>query len=381
MKEIDVKKIKIGLITTLNTNIGDDFIRDGICLFLSKIYHKRLIEFVPINKHQPMTVYPRWHPCHWTERLPRGKRYARLAKKLFSQIGRSRFDDCQLIVQCGAPVFWQGCHRAEWAEPLWHQVVGRLSQIVSVLNLAAGSCYPWERQPTAIEDPKDNQFLKKIMGYCDLTTVRDVLALQLCTSLNASVPFIPCSALLAAWGLRGPMEDSGPILINYMRGGGHYDWNQGIDPRAWKDKVKSLISRLEKRHQLAFLCHNQKEYDEAGELAVNLPRLWPKNSQEYFAQVFTAKGALCNRMHAAVGLAGLGISSVTVGTDTRLLMVASLGLPIHYVKEATVDLLEEELENLMAARAQERERLKALQTETLHNYIKVVSESLTEFPI
>ncbi len=41
-----------------------------------------------------------------------------------------------------------------------------------------------------------------------------------------------------------------------------------------------------------------------------------KTPQEYFEAVTTAKAALCNRMHAAVGLAGLGIPAIAVGSDT-----------------------------------------------------------------
>ena len=46
---------------------------------------------------------------------------------------------------------------------------------------------------------------------------------------------------------------------------------------------------------------------------------------------------MCNRLHAAVALAGTRDSPlVSVGTDTRLLMVAAIGLPYRYVKDARV---------------------------------------------
>lgn len=54
--------MKIGLISTINTNIGDDFIRQGICLLLKKVFKNHEIEFININKHTPLTVYPKWHP-------------------------------------------------------------------------------------------------------------------------------------------------------------------------------------------------------------------------------------------------------------------------------------------------------------------------------
>jgi hypothetical protein len=376
------KMLRIGLITTVNSNIGDDFIREGICLVLRQVFRGRDLEFVPVHKHRPMTVYPGWHPCRWTELLPRGRRYAyTLAGGLFSRLGHSRFDDCDLIVQCGAPVFWPGCHSAEWAEPLWRQVLGRLSRRLPVLNLAAGSCYAWERQPSGMDDPLDRDYMQRILGYCRLTTVRDVLAQKLCASVGVRVPLVRCSAFLAALGRRSALEDSGPILINYMPGGGHFDWDQHIDAGAWRKTVQDIMMRLQQRHRLVFLCHNRKEYEAALDLDADIPRIWPQTPQEYFEAAATAKAALCNRMHAAVGLAGLGIPSIAVGTDTRLLMVAAVGLPHHYVKGLRAARLEEELEGLVAARRSHQERLLAAQDQTFSTYTTLVTQALEGLPV
>jgi len=373
--------MRIGLITTLKTNIGDDFIREGICLILQEVLKKDDIEFVSVNKHQPLTVYPNWHPIHLkkiTRYLPKGQFFAnRLLQQFAPKLTLSRFDSCNLIVQCGAPVLWPGCHRCDWAEPLWHQVVGRLSQRIPVFNLAAGSCYPWERQPSHIDNSDDEQYLKTILAYCRLTTVRDTLAEQLCRSLGTETPMIPCSALLAARNHMCTAErNNGVVLINFMHGGGHYEWNQGIDPSVWHATVKTLMGRLKKRHRLAFLCHNEAEYQLAQHLDPTLPRLWPKTSHEYFAMVSEARVALCNRMHASIVLAGLGIPSVAVCTDTRLLMVDAIELPCFYVKEVSVDQLEGEIEDLLAHHRQEQERLFALKTETWNRYVRTVAEAL-----
>lgn len=372
--------IRIGLITTLDTNIGDDFIREGICLVLQEVFKGHEIEFIPINKHQPLTVYPDWHPLHLAK-LPRylprgGHRVSRLIERCASKLKHSRFDVCDLIVQCGAPVLWPGCHRCEWAGPLWHDVVRRLSRCIPALNLAAGSSYPWEQQPACITNPDDAQYLKSILGYCRLTTVRDTLAQCLCASLGTQTPFIPCSAFLTARGHVTIRQDSGVVLINYMEGSGHYDWGQRIDPSVWRETVKTLIGRLQTRHRLAFLCHNKAEYDLAQDLDPTLPYLYPKTSQEYLSLVSEAKVALCNRMHASVALAGMGIPSIAVCTDTRLLMVDAIGLPCLYVKEVSVDQLEDGLENLLTDRCQERERLLALQLRTWNEYVKAVVNAI-----
>ena len=373
--------IKIGLITTLTTNIGDDFIREGICHVLAEVFKGERLEFVSINKHKPYTVYPAWHPIHVIDvayRLPVGQNFMRQSVgRLFSKIGLSCFDDCNLIVQCGAPVFWPNCSQNEWAQPLWHEVVGRLSQKVPVLNLAAGSCYPWEKQPTTIDPPEDIKYIQAILGYCRLTTVRDKLSQTLCKSLGRDTPLIPCSAFLAARGRRAHITGSGYILINYMTGGGHYSWEQGIDNGKWEETVKTLIARLGKRHRLALLCHDEQEFSLARQLVPGLPVFFPKTQREYFDCVSEAKYAICNRMHASVAMAGLGIPSIAICTDTRLLMVSQIGLKTYYVKDTGADVLEDEIERAVNLLKTEQERLLGLQNETWENYISIIKETLS----
>lgn len=374
--------IRVGLITTLGTNIGDDFIREGICRVVRRVFDGQKVRFVPVNKHRPLTAYPGWHPARLAalaRRLPRGRAAAsRLVGRMASPLGRSVLDGCRLIVQCGAPVFWPGCHRCEWAGPLWRDVVGRLHARVPVLNLAAGSCYPWQSQPDEITDGNDARFLRSILGWCRLTTVRDALAQRLCAHLGARVPMIPCAALLAAGAAQRADGGGARVLMNFMDGGGHYEWGQGIDPAEWTGTARALVGRLKAWHSVAFLCHDKAEFDRAGELDPELPRVWPKTVEEYFRLCSGAGAAVCNRMHAAVGLAGMGIPSVAVGTDTRLLMVDALGLPCFYVTKTNVELLEDAVEGLLSARESERDRLLALRSETWDRYVEAVSGEVLE---
>jgi glycosyltransferase involved in cell wall biosynthesis len=82
---------------------------------------------------------------------------------------------------------------------------------------------------------------------------------------------------------------------------------------------------------------------------------------------------VCNRLHAAVALASVGIPSVSVGTDTRLLMVAAIGLPYRYVKDVDTELLEDAIETLLEHRNDERDRLLELREWTWSRYIDEVA--------
>jgi hypothetical protein len=371
--------MRIGLITTLDHNIGDDFIRIGLLKVIEKVLAGQQIEYVPIHKHRPYTVYPNWHPvrvAELTQLLPRGKtRAANLIGSVLATPSLSKFANCAAVVQCGAPVLWPGCHDNEWTQPLWHQVVGSLHKRVRVFNLAAGSCYPWERQPATVEDRDDAKYLAAIHGYCRLTTVRDRLSRELFDSIGCPVPHLPCSALLAAGEPKNGLNADGPILINYMPGGTPNDCGQGVDASVWRETMQTLVARLKQRHKLAFICHNEAEWRAATEIAGGLPCYLPKSVSEYFEMASGAKAGIVNRMHAAVGMAGLGIPSVAIGADTRLLMVEHIGLPFYYLKDATTASLEEKLEGLLAKRADERDRLLTLRQETMRNYVEAISHA------
>jgi hypothetical protein len=162
-----------------------------------------------------------------------------------------------------------------------------------------------------------------------------------------------------------------------MAGGGHYDWEQGINAGDWENAIRKVIHDLGKRHKLAFLCHDEKENSLAHELNANIPVFFPKSPTEYFDCVSHAKFGICNRMHASVGMAGMGIPSIAVCTDTRLLMVAELGLPVHYVKDVDAGILEEESENFLKELRSEKERLLALKESTRRRYLSAIRDTLS----
>ncbi len=328
-----------------------------------------------VNKHWPLTVYPGWHPAHWMEIItPRGSRtVSNNVGKLVYRAGMSKFDNCDLIVQCGGPVIEENCHRATWAVPIWHQVIGRLYQRIPVFNLAAGSWYPWEHQPVRIENNQDQAYIKKILDYCRLTTVRDSLARDLCHTLGYDVPLVLDTGFLAGKHYESNLSDDDLILINYMPNGGHRTWGDKEVKVKWRQTILEVIKYLKRHHRLAFMCHNESEYNVASNIDPDIPRFWPDTPSAYFKIATGAKAAICNRMHAAVGMAGMGIPAMAICTDTRLKMVEALGVPCFYAKEVTSEQLIVTIEDLLNNRHKEKERLKKLQSDTWNQYIELLS--------
>jgi polysaccharide pyruvyl transferase WcaK-like protein len=373
--------MRIGLITTLNTNIGDDFIREGICRVLRQLSPDEPIEFVTINKHEPMMLYPRWHPLRML-RAPFWRRckirnVASMFSYLFTGLGFTAFDSCDAIVQCGAPVYWPECATTTaWRKRIWREVIQRLHERIPVINIAAGSCYPFERMPLEFETPADAHYARWLHRLCSATTVRDPLAQKLLKNAGCAAELIPCSAFLFTSPDQSRPDPDGPVLINYMPGAGHYDWKQNIQGERWEKTVRELIQRLETRHRVVMLCHDETELAHARRIAPQCEAILPRSYREYASLVGNAQAAVCNRLHASVALAGMGIPSVAVGTDSRLLMVSQLGLPAHYVKDVTVELLESDVAKAIANRAFIAQRLERLQTATREQYAELFLRTL-----
>jgi len=273
-------------------------------------------EFVVINKHDPAGVYPAWHPVYWTRFLPKGRiRAAEALSTLFSRFGGSRVDRCDLIIQCGTPVYWRGCHHAEWAKVIWRDVLDRLSEKIKIVNLAAGSCYAWENRPDEIEDVRDAEYIRSIHRCCRVTTVRDPLAHRLLNRLGLDTRLIPCSALLAGRNYR-QTETADRVFVNYMKIGGHFEYNQSIDPARWHNVLKDALNELSARHRITLICHNQNEYQLAQTAFPEYEAVLPRSVEEYFETARTGIAGIFNRLHASVAFAGLiPILSQDVGVD------------------------------------------------------------------
>lgn len=364
------------MITTLSTNLGDDIVRSGIVNCLRRASPGTRFDLILVNKHRPMQAYPPWHPARIADKLPCGKATAaNMASVVLHHFGRHCFRDCDLIIYCGSPIMWNGCAKVEWAIPLWKHIVMPMSNDIPVLNLASGSCYPWESLPATLAPGKDRDFLESVFSACDINVVRDTLAHDLAQPFRMQRPVeaLPCSALL--WH-EGPSRRNGSadtIFLNYMEGGGHFDFDQGIEPTAWRDTFTVLIKHLQSKHRLSFICHDEKELAWAAALAPALPRHLLRRPVDYLNIAARARAAICNRLHACMALASLGVPSVAVGTDSRMLMLDQASIPALYVKKAEHKMIELTLDQLLNKEMEERQRLADLKERTFASYEKLLA--------
>ncbi len=167
--------MKATIITTINHNVGDDFVREGI-KYLFKEVLKDKIEFSEIHKHSPITAR---YGFEWF-------RYYRLSKYFDSilpiNISSDRISEADIVIQSGAPVYW--CHPSlslhcpdnEWFKALIGKRFSESKQLL--FNLAAGSCQKYHSDGSEFCE-RCKEYANNFAELSSLTTVRDNLSLKL----------------------------------------------------------------------------------------------------------------------------------------------------------------------------------------------------------
>lgn len=368
--------MKISLVTTIHTNIGDDLIRVGVERLLDAAVGGARPTYERINKHAPWTLFTRRpHAQHAIARLPYGKRrvteyVSHASRRLGASTAVSGAD---LVVQCGTPIVWPGCAYAEWQRPLWEDVLRRPGA-APALSVAGGSCYPWTRRDDFELSAEDERAIRVMADTAEFVSVRDPLVAQIISKFAPSPAVFPCAATHAAQGERS-RGDAEALMLNVMPRGGHFTWGQALDSTKWLESVDALVSVASAQHRIVFMCHSEDEFQLASQRWPHHEIAFPQSTSEYLAVCRSVRIAIVNRMHAAVALAGLGVPSIAIGTDTRLLMVEQTGQQIAYLGDVGADELVAALENLSESRDSRRRRLIELEETSFQRHVDSIRQA------
>ena len=352
---------KIAFFTTLNRNVGDEFIREGVRAILDAAK----VEYDPyfICKHTPATVT-----------TPSPEETGEVADKYW---------DADVVIQAGAPVYWHFHEgrstslKAEWQEWFWEQrVLGAPQREHPLfLNLGAGSCLPWGDVGDAfVADAACVDFARRAGTRAALTTVREAVASSMLERLQVPHFAMPCPAFLAGARHDYRRQAEGPIGVNLMPLGGHFDLNAGFDQTQWLEDCLQLLARLRSLNQVFFVAHNAEEEKFLGMLREpGEPVFCGAHWRAYLETYGQCSMVVANRVHGAVCAAGLGVPAMIVGNDTRAEIGRFIGLPIHRSGHVRAAALFESAERLWRNRAVESERLRALRDATLARYVEAVA--------
>lgn len=352
------------LISTENHNVGDDFVREGILCLLREVLGP--FEASVIHKHFPAAARGPW----WTRmdqatrslpnRLDWRGRLARLADLLPMNTATDRVLGSDLVVQCGAPVYWKNewstCARTEWFAPLIEKRWRRIQDHAPLLNLGAGSCQAWGSDGTEIvADAECHAFIDRFTRWSSLTTVRDALAQRVLHQCGHEVPLLPCPSIFAPGSLGLPDTNAGEyIALNYMPLGGHYDLAGRGDAarQQWEDAFCAAARQLAQQQDCLLICHDRAELAAAARLLPELPRFHSTDWRDYLRAYSRCRIAVVNRVHGAVVTAAMGRRVLLTGNDTRLLMAAEVPgitiLPVHEVADSFAGRVAD-LQNMPAA--------------------------------
>jgi len=356
---------QVCLISTVNHNVGDDFVRTGILSLLKAVLGD--LGTTVIHKHFPATARGAfWQQVHGLthglkNRFDWRGRLSRAVDLLPFNASRDQVLSCDLLVQSGAPMYWKNrwssCARTEWFTPLVEKRWRQISQHVPLLNLGAGSCQAWGSDGSEIvSDPDCRSFVDVFTRWSSVTTVRDRLAQSIVRQCGHEVPLLPCPSIFAPGALNIQGRPGEYIALNYMPQGGHYDLaGQGAGARRkWEDVFCKMARGLSRRQACLLICHDREEERQAGRLLPEIPRFYSGDWREYLQAYSRCSSAVVNRVHGAVVAAVMGKQVLLTGNDTRLLMAAEIpGVTVLPVQEAW-DSLDELVADLLRMPAREQ---------------------------
>ena len=380
--------VKVSIITTVNHNVGDDFVREGIVYLLKKLLGP--IELELIHKHLPITTRPEFARLHSTG----------LRRKLFRTHSKIVLKGTQLVdtlvpvfpwsdkvsksdilVQSGAPVYWVhaggDCAHNEWWSPLierrWKAgVAGR-----PFLNLAGGACQHWDSDGKEFADRSDVlAYIREFFDLTKLTTLRDELSLRILGLAGRTAELLPCTSIFAVDRL-GVIPSKGEyVVLNYMPAGGHYLLGQPIDAALWEQRFVTFAQEIAKHDRCILVCHDQKELNAARRLLPEMETFYSDSYEDYLRFYAKAHWGLMNRVHGAFALASLGKPAAVVGSDSRAKMASVIGVPAVFVNDATPAWLQKQATCLPERTTVFAKEMATLKSESERRYLQLLKAAL-----
>ncbi|MGE5804490.1 MAG: polysaccharide pyruvyl transferase family protein [Ignavibacteria bacterium] len=369
----------VTFITTVEHNVGDDFVREGIKYLLRQVLYGKEIIFQNIHKHSPITAR---HGFEWFKNLRISKfnfPSQKLDKLLPLQLTKDKILEADLVVQSGAPVYW--CHKefgSHCADNEWYDVLIRRRLMkktkVKLLNVAAGSCQEFKSDGSEFKEcPRDMDYIKEFYSASSLTTVRDKLAQNVLASAGLSSELIPCPSIFAIdeYGLK-PGEKK-YLIMNYMNIGGHYTFGKKIERSRWLKELKSFYDYIKNKEEVLFVCHNKKELSDAQLIDPEAKTFYSDNFLDYMKIYANAKYGIMNRVHGAFLMASYGAPSFVIGNDSRATMTNEIGLESMFINDVDLQILLNKYEALKKAGSTFKTKFDSIKKDAYDRYFSVFS--------
>ncbi|MCD4691923.1 MAG: polysaccharide pyruvyl transferase family protein [Calditrichales bacterium] len=366
---------KICFITTVNHNVGDDFVREGIIYLFKQKFKNTTLNFELIHKHSPITTR---HGFEWF----RNYRFSKYVDQFLPlSITKDKVLEADILVQSGAPVYWchpeiggPHCYANEWFEPLIKRRYLERNFKIPFLNLAAGTCQRYDSDGGGFNSCKFCQdYIKELQGLTKVTTVRDKLAKKVLNNMGINAPVIPCSSIFAC-ELHG-VNPKNPeyVALNYMSGGAHYVFGQKIEFEKWENNFKRFYKTISRFEKCIFVCHNQDEVMNAKKIDSNANIFISHDYKDYIKFYSKAKFGIMNRVHGAFLIASFGRPAVLIGNDSRVKMSEEITLSHTFVNNADLNWLLEQYEYLKNGGDNYSQKFNGIKKKAYNDYQEALS--------
>jgi len=375
----------VTFITTINHNVGDDFVREGIKYLIKQVLKRKDLYFQNIHKHSPITVR---HGFEWFKdikitkfRIPSEKLDALIPIGLT----RDKILEADIVVQSGAPVYW--CHKdhnSHCADNEWFDVLIRRrflkNKKAKLLNIAAGSCQEFNSNGNEfIQCGKDIKYIKEFYSIADLTTVRDKLAQKVLELIELDVQLIPCPSIFAIDEKSLKAQEKKYFIINYMKGAGHYTFSKKIDSGKWFNDVKKFYTYVKAKEDVLFVCHNKMEVIDAKKIDPKAHIFYSRNYFEFMQVYAKAKYGIMNRVHGAFLMASYGAPSLVVGNDSRAKMTSEIGLESVFINDVDTKILIDRYEKLKDSQSNFQLKIESIKARAYDDYYSILSKVLSDY--
>ena len=375
----------VTFITTVDHNVGDDFVREGIKYLIKQVLTQTDLHFQNIHKHSPITVR---HGFEWFKNIKISK-YAFPSQKLdvLLPLGltKDKILESDIVIQSGAPVYW--CHKeygSHCADNEWFDVLVRRrflkNKKAKLLNIAAGSCQEFASDGTEfMQCSKDIKYIKEFYSIASLTTVRDSLAQKILALIGLDAPIIPCPSIFAIDEYALKPQEKKYLVINYMKTAGHYTFSKGIESDKWFNELKSFYSYVKSKENILFVCHNEQEVIDARKIDPKVDIFYSNNFLDFMKVYGSAKYGIMNRVHGAFLMASYGAPSFIVGNDSRAKMASEIGLESMFINDVNSNILINKYESLKTSQLIYQNEFDEIKTKAFNDYYSVLSKVLKDY--
>ena len=278
--------MQIAVISTINHNPGDDFIRYGQEYLIRKVLPDPVFDI--IHKHDPRTVFR-----NFDRKTAMGVVHPRSASTqyaIYEQFSRSKgrniVEEADIVLFAGTPFIWAQKTRvapaysgnAEWAGPIWRRLFSRWTD-KPVLNLAAGTSIATANDlPRVLATRKLTGFLTQAYRRAAWTTSRDRLGVKVARALGFEVPMLPCTSLWAAQGAGIAPGPEDYIAVNLMRHAVHRKRGTHTESAHWKQMARILVRELRAHGDILIIAHDEDELAVAEQWFPEHERFYPETN-------------------------------------------------------------------------------------------------------